>query len=159
MKNKFIFDLLRHSKIFIVCNAGRQRIAHWIEIFHSKFTLKCSKINYIIHKENGRIVKRSTKPRLQNTSPKLLLSLLLQMGCQSLDEFVRTNVFYCHTTGHLQRKIHTGNSRYEIDELDGLLIPVNAVKHQYTWFVERKSCPPSYLAGREEKERGAARPP
>lgn len=49
------------------------------------------------------------------------------MGCQSLDEFVRTNVFYCHTTGHLQQKSHTGNSRFEIEELDGLLRPVKAV--------------------------------
>lgn len=31
-------------------------------------------------------------------------NLLLQMGCQSPYEFVRTNVFYCHTTGHLIRK-------------------------------------------------------
>lgn len=43
------------------------------------------------------------------------------MGRQSLDEFVWTNVFHCHTTGHLLERRHTAIVQCITYKLDGAL--------------------------------------
>ena len=81
------------------------------------------------------------------------------MGRQSLDEFVWTNVFHCHTTGHLLERRHTAIVQCITYKLDGALTLRNSREIQIHVVVTEISCPPFYLVRREEEECGAATAP
>lgn len=85
---------------------------------HNKFRI--NKFNFTTLKELHlkRVTFRSMCGRQKS---QLHQNSLLQMGRQSLDEFVWTNVFHCHTTGHLLERRHTAIVQRITYKLDGAL--------------------------------------